>query len=186
VLAASGNDNEPLKRLVIDGRMRPVWVELLKQTRTLPRAFRYPAIPRWELNDVTARQERALASLFFFAVNLAMNAPRVITRSQVETRRRKALDERMAALDQGDVVAAMDHKTKADKWAAVGKSTTRLVVERDTGDAQARCFAISFADQCRQLFGSSLYGVTARVTSVALGRKFSQRTIRGWVSTRSD
>jgi hypothetical protein len=60
---------------------------------------------------------------------------------------------------------------------------SRLIVKRDTGDAQARCFAILFAEQCRQLFGSPLYGITATVASVALGRTFSLEKIREWVAS---
>jgi hypothetical protein len=171
---------EVLTRILTDLRMRRVWVELLKQTRDSSRTFQYPAIQMWDCDNAADRQNIAIASLLYYAVNLVMDDPTLMTGRQVETQRHKALDEAKAAYLQGDFTAIRDHETKAAGWAAA--ATTRLVVDRDTGDAQARCFAILFADQCRRLFGSPLYGVTATVTSVALGRKFSRRTIRGWVS----
>jgi hypothetical protein len=113
-----------------------------------------------------------------------MSDSTVMTQRQIDTQRREALDEAKSAYLRGDIAAAQHFETKATDWAAAAK--TRLAVDRDTGDAQARCLAILFADQCRTLFGSPLYGVTSIVASVAIGRKLSRRTIRGWVSTPSD
>ena len=139
-----------LKRLVTHQQMRPVWRELIKQTRESTTTFLHSAKPTWNFHNVADRQNTAIASLLYLAINLAMDDPTVMTEREVKT-------------------------------AAPAAVETRLVVERDTGDAQARCFAILFADQCRRLFGSPLYGVTATVGSVALQRKLTTRAVRGWV-----
>jgi hypothetical protein len=175
---------EALKRLVSDPRMRKVWAELLKRTRNSKSTFLHLAKQTWGFDDEADRQNTALSSLLYLAVKLVMSDPTVMTQAQVEAERRKCLDDQMAALHGGDVSAARDHEAKATSWSAA--AATRLVVARDSGDAQARCFAILFADQCRHLFGSPLYGVTAQVASVAIGRRFTERRIRGWVCTPSD
>jgi hypothetical protein len=188
-----------LQRLVTDPRMRPVWAQLVKRKRTGDRPFLYPAQPDWDIPDnVEERQSRAIGSLVYLAVNLAMDRPSVMTGKQVETARRKALDEAAVlraaagllhtpASIQANVDAARDRETKASLLAEIGLTpTTRMVVERDTGDAQARCFAILFAGQCRRLFGTPLYGVTAAIASVALGRTLTTRTVREWVNTPRD
>jgi hypothetical protein len=184
-----------LQRLVSDPRMRPVWAELVKRTRKEDRSFFHPAEPAWEIPDsAEERQTRAIGSLVYLAVNLVVDSPRVVTRRQVETTRRKALDAasvlrkaaKLLSLPDPALNAARNHEGEAAAWAAAGSS--RLVVERDRGDAQAKCFAIVFASQCRQLFGCPLYGVTATVASVALGRKrkLTRRAVREWVSTTRD
>jgi hypothetical protein len=172
---------EVLKRLVTDPRMQRVWVELQKKTRGSKRTLRYPAKTTWDLDDPTAQHDRALASLLYLAVNLAMDAPRVMTQRQVKVLSRKALDKAKAVFADGEDVAAREYRAKAANLRAAAASS-KLIVKRDTGDAQARCFAIMFAHQCRELFGLSLYGVTARVASVALGRTFDVREIREWVA----
>jgi hypothetical protein len=181
---ASGNSDyiNVLKRLVTDPRMQRVWVELQKQTRGPKRTLRYPAKTTWDLDDPTAQHDRALASLLYSAVNLAVSAPKVMTRRDAEAQRRQLHEEAEVAHVQGD--DAREQLSKAATWAKAVSS--RLIVERDTGDAQAQCFAIMFADQCRQLFGSPLYGVTATVASVALGRPFNRRQIRDWLNTLGD
>jgi hypothetical protein len=57
---------------------------------------------------------------------------------------------------------------------------SRLVVDRNTDSAQARCFCILFIDFCRQLFGRSLYRVTGIVASVALEQKITDQAVRSW------
>jgi hypothetical protein len=175
---------EVLQRLVADPRMQRVWAELLKRRRDSTRTLLHPAKQTRYFDDEATQQNIALASLLYLAVNLVMSDPTVMTRAQVAAERCRCIDDQMAALHRGDVSAARDHEAKATAWGAA--ASARLVVDRDTGDAQGRCFAILFADQCRRFFGSPLYGVTAEVASVAIGRPFTRRMIRGWVSTPSD
>jgi hypothetical protein len=56
----------------------------------------------------------------------------------------------------------------------------RTAVGRERGDGDVRWFALIIAARCRALFGSSLYGITATITSVALGQKIEQHTVRKW------
>jgi hypothetical protein len=186
--AGKGDDNpiyEVLKRLLVDQRMRRVWRELTKQKKDSATTFVHSAKLTWDFDNAADRQDTAIASLLYLAVNLAISDPTVMTRREVEVQRRRFLDKTAAAFVQGDVAAARDHEVKAADWAAAAATRTRLVVERDTGDSQARCFAILFADQCRRIFGSPLYGVTATVASVALGRKLTARAVRNWVQYNS-
>jgi hypothetical protein len=132
-----------------------------------------------------------MASLFNFALHLAVNAPRVITRKELKTVQSRLL-EKVAALR----AAADEIRRYGPSQAAVAKvnddiarnleellpamGASRLVVQRDTGDTQARCFGLLFSGYCRQLFGKPLYGITAIVASVALGREITHRAVREW------
>jgi hypothetical protein len=188
-----------LRCLVADPRAQRAWAQLVKRTRKENRSFLHPAEPAWDVPDnAVERQDRAIRSLVYLAVNLAMDRPSVITGKQVETARRRALGEATSlraaagllhtpASIQANVDAARDRETTASLLAEISLTTTnRMVVERDTGDAQARCFAILFAEQCRRLFGTPLYGVTAAIASVALGRALTTRTVRDWANTPRD
>ena len=109
---------EVLKRLITDRRMRRVWAELAKHTSNSATAFFHSAKPTWDFGNVTDRQDTAIASLLYLAVNLAISDPTVMTRREVETQRRRVLDEAARAVVQGDSAAARDHKAKATVWAA--------------------------------------------------------------------
>ena len=187
---------EVLKRLVTDCRMQPAWAQLLKRRRKQYRStepFFHPAKPVWDIPDNTLeRQHRAIGSLLFLAVNLAVDSARVMTRREVETVRRKALDDASKLRDVAKFLSPPDpaleaadaREREAALWGAAYSGP--LVVQRDMGDARARYFVILFASQCRQLFGSPLYGLTATVASVALGRQLTPRPVRQWVSTTGD
>jgi hypothetical protein len=189
-----------LQRLVDDPRMeKGVWGELLKLKKGDRTNFFYPAERLlWIDSDEAAiHQHTAMASLFYYAVSLATSAPAVVTRREIENLRGKVLDEAAtlksaaellrcrapsrAAIDASEAVAdaARIREVEADQIAA---AKTRLIVERNTGDPQARCFAILFGDRCQELFGKQMHGVTATVASVALGREITRRTVREWCS----
>ena len=91
---------EVLKRLVTDLRMQRAWGELVKRTRKEYRStatFLRPARAAWGIpEDTIERQHIAIGSLLYLAVNLVVDSPRVMTRQQVETARRKALDDASA------------------------------------------------------------------------------------------
>jgi hypothetical protein len=178
--------NVILERLIADERMRRVWKELSRHRRE-----QHQPTDAFLRSSELLKQDAAMTSLFYFALNLAVNAPAVITRKELETVRSETL-HRVAALR----AAADEIRLYGPSQAAAAKvnddiarhleeplprmEASRLVVERDTGDAQARCFSILFTGYCRQVFGSPLYGTTATVASVALGREITARAVREW------
>jgi hypothetical protein len=187
-----------LQRLVADERMRRVWGELSKRRRERYQktdVFQYCANLPWVDTDAPQdHQDAAMASLLYFAVNHAGNAPRVITRKELETVRGKehdkvaalgvAADEiRLYGPSQAAAVKVIEDHARNLEEQLSKMEASPLVVERDTGDAQARCFCILFAGRCRQLFGSPLYGITAIVASVALGREITDRAAREWCNS---
>jgi len=58
-----------------------------------------------------------------------------------------------------------------------------LMTSRNTvRDPRARCVGIGVASFCQEFFGSGLYGITSKITSVAVGRTVQLPHIRQWVS----
>jgi hypothetical protein len=190
--------NAVLERLIADERMRRFWKEFSRHRREQHQktdAFLRSANVLWIDSEAPQdHQNAAMNSLLNFAVNLAVNAPRVITPKELETVRSGMLDK-VAALR----LAADEIRRYGPSQAAAAKANddiarnleeqlskmeaSPLVVHRDTGDAQARCFCILFTDYCRQLFGSPLYGITAIIANVALEREITARTVEGWCTS---
>ena len=187
-----------LDRIVSDDRMDMVWKELLKRKKGASTEFFYSAhVPSINSGDAIAHQHAAMAALFYHAVSVAVSAPRVVTRADLEGLRRKLLDESemleqaaellrvrgpgRAATESaaGAADGARARKAESDQ---LGQAETRLIVKRDTGDAQARCFALLFAERFQTLLGTRMYGLTATVASVALGREITERAVREWCS----
>ena len=48
-------------------------------------------------------------------------------------------------------------------------------------DGRARWVALTIGNTFRTLFGSPMYGLTATITSVVLGREIEPRTVRHWL-----
>lgn len=187
--------NAVLHRLIANERMRNVWTELSRcrrQQYQKTNVFLHPANLLWIDSETPQdHQGAAMASLLNFAVNLAVDAPGVITRKQLETVRSRMVD-RAAALR----AAANDIRRYGPSQAAAAKvnddiardleellpkmEESPLVVDRDTGDAQGRCFALLLTRYCRHLFGSPLYRISAIVASVALGREITPRAVQEW------
>ena len=191
----SGEYTVVLQRLLVDPRMPRVWRELARRKRRNYRsteAFLHSSKLEWVNSDDPAdSQSSAMTSLLYFALNLALDSPRVMTRQELEGLRRKVLEEastlRIAAKSihrrapsQAAAVQVNIDTARACEALLERTGKNRLIVQRDSGDAQTRCFAILFAERCHELFGSPLYGVTAIVTSVALGCPVTARAARGW------
>ena len=49
-------------------------------------------------------------------------------------------------------------------------------------DGRARWVALTIGNKFRTLFGSPMYGLTATITSVVLGREIEPRTVRQWLT----
>ena len=50
-------------------------------------------------------------------------------------------------------------------------------------DGRARWVALTIGNTFRTLFGKPMYGLTATITSVVLGREIKLRTVRQWLKT---
>jgi hypothetical protein len=191
--------NAILERLIADERMRLIWGELSRRRRNKQYqktdAFLHPTYLSWiESEAPQDHQDEAMASLLHLAVNLAGDAARVITRKELETVRRdvsgKVVALRIAADElrrygsgKAAVKATEDIARNLEEQLS-RMETSPLVVDRVTGDAQARRFCIFLTRYCRQLFGLPLYGVTAKVASVALGRDITVSAVREMVRLR--
>ena len=63
------------------------------------------------------------------------------------------------------------------------RPSRQMALERKH-DGQARWVALTIGNTFRTLFGKSMYGLTATITSVVLGREIELRTVRQWLKTR--
>jgi hypothetical protein len=188
--------NVVLERLITDERMRRVWQEFSKHRRdkeTYRSTDSFVHSAEFEWLDSDSREDHqhvAMASLLHFALNLAVNAPKVITQKELVTVRSRELDKVAALRTAADEIRRCgpnqaaakvnDDIAKNVEVRISAMAVARLVVVRDTGDAQARCFSLMFAGYCRQLFGSPMYGITAIFASVALGRDITPKQVEGW------
>lgn len=59
---------------------------------------------------------------------------------------------------------------------------TSTALDRDRGNRGARWFARAVSSRCQELFGSPLYGLTAIMSSVVLGRDIEPPVVRQWCS----
>jgi len=187
--------NAVLERLIADERMRRVWTELSRHRREQYQktdVFLHSADLLWIDSETPQdHQGAAMASLLNFAVNLAVNEPRVITRKELEKVRSGVLDKAAALKTAANEIrfygpsqaaaAKVNDDIARDRKELLPKmEESPLVVDRDTGDAQGRCFALLLSRYCRHLFGSPLYGITAIDASVALEREITTRAVREW------
>jgi hypothetical protein len=57
---------------------------------------------------------------------------------------------------------------------------TALVVDRDTGDPEARFFAIKLSAEARRLFGKALHAPVARIATAVLERQITTAAVKEW------
>ena len=163
------------------------------------------AAPSIEAADADARQGEAMVQLFETALKcrFAREVPGIaMTHRQAEQKRDDFLAKSMALMDDATAggffeivlfdgernIMTEERSVRLRAAAAVYEEIAfetfaadmRTALERDSGDAEARWLARAIASKCQSLFGSAMYGVTATITSVALGREISQRTVRQW------
>jgi hypothetical protein len=182
-------DAKFLFRLTCDPRMRGVWRELSRQHRN--GAFLHPA---------TLGQDAAMAELFSTAVR-CMNSPQTtMSRRQAKQRYQEFIGKANEWLAEAWVLLAeavgrdgysAKHGERLARIAGAADALRefaaenlaiemRTALDRDRGEGQARWFALAIAEKCHALFGASLYGVSATITSVALNRSITPRTVRQW------
>jgi hypothetical protein len=201
-----------LNRLVCDKRMRHVWRELSRRRRD--GEFMHPVRGSEPEKDKDTLQIEAMAHLFCQSAFKALLSygEEVVTRQQAEQRHKELLDKakqlrvdacrlffqsvyrsplsssRLSYCDLEQRHRDLNHAAQIlESYAAenlVFEMETAL--ERDRGDGDIRWVALGLAEVCRILFGSPLYGVTATIVSVALGRDINARTVRQWYAHPAD
>jgi hypothetical protein len=68
------------------------------------------------------------------------------------------------------------------EYARILDSTKCFTLKREH-DSSGRQLALTISDKFRALFGSPMYGLTATIASVVLGREIDPRTVRRWCAS---
>jgi hypothetical protein len=210
-LEMASDDATPfLTALVQDQRMRRVWHELSRQRRD--GRFMHPAA--WWIDAVNAedRQGVAMAKLLTAAVQFASRPGATSTRRKIERIRKHHLE--MARQLRADAlrVDEPDERCRliaaAETYEELAKSVEGpqhggaheagparrgkyywpwpMIFDRDRGDPADRWLACAISYTCRALFRSQLYGLTAIIMSVILGREITPRAVRQWCAHPAD
>jgi hypothetical protein len=192
-----------LESLVCDPRMESVWRQLSRPARN--GAFLYPARPS-SAPTARGRQDAAMLQLFSVACRCQeLHGETTMTRGQAEQQRNcflaKAEELKTDALmmrmqprlldELADEAAAhagyASNEERYQKLLAAaqayedyaGELNFAGALEREH-DGRARWVALTIADAFRTLFGKPMYGLTATIASVILGREIDPRTVRWW------
>jgi hypothetical protein len=172
-----------IARLTCDPRMRGVWRELLRRRRD--GTFMYPSI------SFTLH----LPSFMRLILQDALRPGRTLSRQQAKQERSRLLDmaERLrsemttepedvlrltaAAETYEQLASNIEHHLQTRE----GPVPEVLDLDRVHGDPTERWLAFAISWQCRIMFASPLYGITAIIVSVALGREITPRAVRQMV-----
>jgi hypothetical protein len=191
---ASEDVTQFLAPLVQDQRMRRVWHELSRRRRD--GRFMHPAAAWW-IDEVNAeeRQGVAMAKLLTAALQYAARPGATSTRRKAERMhnhnfemaRQLRVDADALSVDKSDegwcrLIAAAE---TYEELAKNVKGQIRgyywpwpMILDRDRGDPADRWLACAISYTCRALFCSPMYGVTAIIMSVILGREITPRAVR--------
>jgi hypothetical protein len=186
--------------LVSDPRMRGVWHELFRRRNG---GFLHPA-------RGASTQEAAMIELFDLALACRKQHWIATTRGEVERQRRcylakaeELLGDAITMMTQplpcrgmdfltleqfkqrGELGQRLMHAAAAyEEYARALDATKCFILEREH-DSRARQLALVISDQFRTLFGSPMYGLTATITSVVLGRQINSRQTEQWCASHS-
>jgi len=188
--------------LLHDPRMRNVWDTLSHRRNG---TFEYPASASITAANAEERQGAAMVQLFHYVVMAAKWPGTITTRSKAERKRRRFLakaeelrtDAERWQLDAppttpfglwsdddgpDECVRRLIDASQAYEEIAAKAYAADMWLARDRGraDGDVQWFALAVADKFRALFGSPMYGLTATITSVALGREIDPHTVRHW------
>ena len=188
--------------LLSDERMRGVWLEL--QRRRSGGGFLHPADRSISAASAEERQAVAMEMLFRAAVKYTIRPGLTMTRQTEEENSLRWIWRAGDLIMDGAMMLTCAHYTHGGGQSAIdqAKERTRPLFEaaavyrqlakeayersqsgdihRDRGFAQDRWFVRAMAGKLKQLFGSPMYGITARISSVAIGREIETRTVRQW------
>jgi hypothetical protein len=79
----------------------------------------------------------------------------------------------------------LKHAADACKEYAHALDATKCFILKREHDSRARQLALAISAQFRVLFGSPMYGLTATITSVVLGRQINSRQTEQWCASHS-
>ena len=173
--------------LVCDRRMESVWRELSRQRSS--GTFLHPARGSCAAN-AKERQDAAMLELFNTAFACRKGWGATTTRREIEQQR----DRFLAKADELRTDAWMmlvqpsyskDRFQKLADAARVYEDHARELYATSSAtalerkhDGRARWVALTIGNKFRVLFGSPMYGLTATIASVVLGREIESRTVR--------
>jgi hypothetical protein len=186
--------------LVSDPRMRGVWHELSRRRNG---GFLHPACGG-------STQDAAIIELFNLVLVCRKRHFTATTRGKVEQQRRRYLakaeelqDDAVTIMTQSLPCRGLDFSTLEqfeqrsevrqrlmraatayEEYARALDATKCFILEREH-DSVARQLALVISDQFRALFGSPMYGLTAKITSVVLGRPINSRQTEQWCASHS-
>jgi hypothetical protein len=192
-----------LRSLACDPQMKGVWRQLSRPARN--GAFLYPARPS-SAPTAKDRQDAAMLQLFNVAYRCReLDGETTMTRGQAEQQRNRFLakaeelktDALMMRMqprlsdELADEAAAhagyASNEERYQKLHAAAQAYEDYASEISFAgalarahDGRARWVALTIADAFRELFGQPMYGLTATITSVILGREIEPRTVRWW------
>lgn len=189
--------------LLSDERMRGVWLELQRKRRD-GGGFLHPADRSISAASAEERQAVAMEMLFRAAVKYTIRPGRTMTRQKEEENSRRWIWKAGDLQMDGVMMLMSAHYTNGGERSAIDQTRERTRelfaaaevyrqrakeayersqsadIHRDRGFAQDRWFVRAMAGKLKQLFGSPMYGITARISSVAIGREIEPGTVRQW------
>jgi len=192
LLVASEADFQRLLRLTTDPRMKWVWRELGKRRGD---DYLYPA---WQSKQPVAdRQGIGMTILFLHALKLIKIMREVWSDRVSSASRKDAAYVRKKSVTMARTLRALAEvfveppsspdeldRENARKLEAAAEVFDQLAVKphvRDRGNTLIRYITGDLVKTCRVIFGSSMYGVVATITSVLLGdSNIPASTIRNW------
>jgi hypothetical protein len=174
---------ELLQRLIDDSRMKNVWRQLRRRSRTSQKRL-YPS--------------GAETLLVGAILEITKERPYVIPQSEIDKVRKQYLKnaailkrdaERFALAPANAEPAAWSGKASClvdasqfyDDLAASLTEESPFVVARNTGDPEARFFALALSAFCRENgLETAPYGIVATVATVVHNREITRDAVREW------
>jgi hypothetical protein len=166
--------------LACDPRMKQVWRELSRQSNG---AFLNPAR--------VASQDAAMLEVFKVALACQQERGSTMTRGELEQRRDRYLAKAAELRDDAFTMLGGNDGMKRllklcdvarvyeDRANEINAASIKTSLKRKH-DGQGRWVAVAISDTFCRLFGSPMYGLTATITSVILGRDIDSSTVRYW------
>jgi hypothetical protein len=190
--------NERYLPLVCDQRMRGVWRELSRQRQG---TFLHPACPPSGAN-AKERQEEAMVEIFSTALECQNSRAATTTRGKAERQRKHHLEgarelcsDALTMMTQPLLFCGqsiLTDRQRLEFWRKLNDAadahkeytralqTAQFCMPEREHDGRAHWVALIIGEKFRALFGSPMYGLTATITSVVLGRQIDPRTVRQW------
>jgi hypothetical protein len=164
--------------LACDRRMEGVWRELSRQRSS--GGFLHPA---------REQQDAAMLELFRTALACRQQYGRTTIRGELEQQREDCLAKAEELRDDAIMMLVRSphgserYQSLMDAAQAyedhAGEISFAGALERKH-DGRGRWVALTIGNTFQRLFGSPMYRLTARITSVILGREIDPRTVRKW------